>query len=572
MNHELAKCFLESLIERIVSNPETGQKSLPGNLSKHEIDSLNFALQLLGGAPPEALDDKLTEVDNADKEEQDVAEELTIAKPVDVQVTLNLKSLDMESPEDNNILMCLDFGTAMSKAFAVRYEEDYVLENLPLQLGKRALQGSQNIYPVPSSIWIDDDGYFFFGERAVALSLQDDSGKRQRLDSLKRELIQGLVAGDPMKASLPEEVNPSGVAVSRGEAIVIYLSFLTDLACSELTEIHQRSRYVRRRYALPSWDQSRRKWGEEILKEMLSKAQIFADTFHGRWDEGIHVSEIKEAFKKINELENLPTYLIGEGITEPLAAGTSRVRQDERSNGLVLVADIGAGTSDFALFMVKEEPDRELFGAWAIEGCNQTLHQAGDLLDKVLHQAVMKKANIDTGDESYPAVSKNLTMEIRKHKETLFQDDICSVTLNNGERVTIRLEDFLNSPEVARFSELLKNKCDEVLSLVPEDISKRYAGQKITFVLTGGGATLPMVETLADGEAMVGATKLLKIRADLIPDDVYGNKELTYVYPQMAVAIGGAHPNPIDERKAISKFPGLDRQGWVLDRVQMQGL
>jgi len=123
-----------------------------------------------------------------------------------------------------------------------------------------------------------------------------------------------------------------------------------------------------------------------------------------------------------------------------------------------------------------------------------------------------------------------------------------------------------------RFSELLKTKCDEVLSLVPEDIGKKYIGQSITYVLTGGGATLPMVETLAEGIAIVGGTRMNKLKAELIPDDIYGDKELAYVYPQLAVAMGGAHPDPIDERKAISQLNSLDRQKWVLGKVQMQGL
>lgn len=573
MNHDLAKCFLESLIERIVTDPETGQKSLPGNLSKYEVDSLNVALQLLGGTPPPRVIEGNIPADVTATPDEPAPEEVTVpAQPVEPHVELNLDSLDRENPENEDILLCLDFGTAMSKAFAVRYEEDFVLENLPLQLGKRAFLETLNIYPVPSSIWIDDEGYVFFGERAIALSLQDESGTRQRLDSLKKELIQGVVAGDPMKASLPKEINPTDINVSRGEAITVYLAFLTDLACTELAETHHRSRYVLRRYALPSWDKGRRKWGEDILKEMLTKAQIIADTFQGRWDEGIHVSEIKAVLKKINELETLPTYLIGDGITEPLAAGTSRVRQDEKSNGLVLVADIGAGTSDFALFIVIEDPNREVFGAWPIEGCNQTLHQAGDLLDRVLHQAIMSKANVDASDENDAYVSANLRREIRQYKETLFQEETCSVTLSNGERVTINLEEFLNSPQVERFSELLRSKCDEVLSLVPEDIGKKYSGQSITYVLTGGGATLPMVEALTEGAAMVGGTRMNKIKAELLPDDIYGNKELAFVYPQLAVAIGGAHPDPIDERKAISQLNSLDRQQWVLGKVQVQGL
>ena len=66
-----------------------------------------------------------------------------------------------------------------------------------------------------------------------------------------------------------------------------------------------------------------------MLANMLAKAQIIADTFRGKWEDGVHISEVRAALDKLDSLPNLPSYLIGDGITEPLAAGASRLRKDE---------------------------------------------------------------------------------------------------------------------------------------------------------------------------------------------------------------------------------------------------
>ena len=66
-------------------------------------------------------------------------------------------------------MLCLDFGTAKSKAFAWRNDTEKPLD---LPLGKLDQDLDDAIYSVSSSMWIDDDGLMFAGSEAVKRGAQ----------------------------------------------------------------------------------------------------------------------------------------------------------------------------------------------------------------------------------------------------------------------------------------------------------------------------------------------------------------------------------------------------------------
>lgn len=572
MDNQSARLFLESLLERVVHDPNTGKNSIPGTLSAHEISALETALQVLGGEASARvhLTAKPAEENLSEKRAQVEPQAASKVENVVVAV-LDLKSLDLENAADEQIILCLDFGTAMSKAFATVVEDDEAVKSLPLKLGRQGAKGGQ-LYPVPSSLWIASDGLIYFGEQAIALSMQESSGTRQRFDSLKKELIMGLVDVSLDRVPLCPEINPTQVVFSKGDAITLYLGYLTDLACSELEINHNVSRYVYRRFALPPWEEKRREWGESMLSKMLAQAQIIADTFHGRWENGISIEEAKSALEKVGALRRLPNYLIGDGVSEPLAAGTSRFRKEEKARGLAMVIDVGAGTSDFALFVVSEDPVREIFKAWPIKGCNESLQQAGDNLDFALLRAILDKAMIDISNPDYPFIVTGLRMNLRTLKEELFREGYCTYNLSNGDRGTIELETFLKQPAVQTFGVRLNETFQSVLARADKSFIDRFNGGMLTIVLTGGGATLPMVTDLSEGSCSIHGIVFQKALAPLVPEEYVDHPELGFVYSQLAVAIGGTLPNLIEEKNAITEMPGLLEQQWKLGQVQISGV
>ena len=261
-------------------------------------------------------------------------------------------------------MLCLDFGTAKSKAFAWRNDTE---EPLDLPLGKLDQDLDDAIYPVSSSVWIDDDGLMFAGSEAVKRgALYGESVRaRQRIDSIKQEISQIDPDRGFENKRLGSTLNPiSSTPLTYRDAITFYLAYLTDLAATEL-EAKIGTRYVRRRFTVPWWKEAQRKWAESFIAQVLIRAQVVADTFHGKWRKGIHVSEVEGVLRRAASLDDRLMWLLdrgqesGEGsasaprargILEALAAASGRISKDP-ARGLMLVVDVGAGTYGRVTFL-----------------------------------------------------------------------------------------------------------------------------------------------------------------------------------------------------------------------------
>ena len=110
-----------------------------------------------------------------------------------------------------------------------------------------------------------------------------------------------------------------GTPLTEEDLITLYLGYLTDLAASEL-QAQGHSRYTRRRFARPCWPEERNRWAEPLLRRMLARAQILADTFHDLWRAGIPVVRAKAALVKLRELAALPDWPLLFKRREDLAA------------------------------------------------------------------------------------------------------------------------------------------------------------------------------------------------------------------------------------------------------------
>jgi len=594
MDKSTSRLLLENLLDRVVVDPETGQGTLAGVLTPKEIEALKMASTLLtesgindsqSKVKLEPLVDQLNDDGNAvsgldstpkGKAAEDVVTdsevETELKLDLEQKTELNLTSLNFATPQDPETRMCLDFGTAMSKAFASIIENDEIVNYMSLQLGRRASSnGTRSIYPVPSSLWISNEGKIYLGEKAIILSLQEPSKNRERFDSLKKELILGMKESSPFNQQMRESLNPTKVPLSTGSVITLYLGYLTDLACTELEEVYKCSRYVLRNFALPSWAPERREWGETLLKNMLIKAQIVADTFHGKWDDGLSITDVKSVLEKVDKLDAIPDYLVSKGITEPLAVGSSRLRQEEKFRGLAMVVDVGAGTSDLALFVVVENPERNLFNAFPVLGCNQSLHMAGDTLDTALRKMILDKSGISKDDSEYTYINQHLRLQVRTLKENLFRDGYCIVNLENGARIRIEQDEYLCQDSVLRFEQSLFDKLDEILKSIKIGLSQTCGRGGLSVVLTGGGATLPMVKKLTRGNFNAHGIQILKYEVPLVPEAFERDQEIADVYPQLAVAIGGTMPVLIDEKDALDDLE-IPQGQFILNRTAMTGI
>lgn len=548
MDQKTAAVLLASLLERI----ERDQKI--GTVSSLEQRALQLALQALdsgrlAAAPP-------------------------FPAPRTPKVDLVLTALEHDTPTDPEVMLCLDFGTAMSKAFATVSPS----EHLELALGASA--GRQG-YALPSSVFIGDDGRAYFGFEAIDHSQELVDSGRERLDSIKGWLSlrqEGNLDGEA--CVLQPSLNPTSVRLTQGDLIRIYLAYLTDMAGTSLSDHaargHGFKRYVKRRFARPCWPNDiQEKWADALMRSMMAEAQILADTFSGRWSGGIDVAVLKAAVEQVKALDRRPDYLIEAGVPEPVAVAAVAFGDMENFRDAFMVVDVGAGTTDFGLFVSTRRSGEEVARVFQVPASIQGLMQAGDKVDGMLRAFIAHKESIDKADNAGRMNMADLGRKIRSLKETLFKVGELEYALADGTVGHVTLADFLADERVRRFGLLVEEGFRKSLEAVDESWLRWLAmpGVRLRVVLTGGSSQLPMISGLTSGDVEVNGFAIQREAVNPRPhwmEDV--SEELLSVYPQLAVAIGGSEKDMPETVTAPPVFGGGGTQpSYVAGRLQISG-
>ena len=579
---KLETVLLQNLLGRLQADAAADRPQFLGIVSDAEREALRVVLGAVGAPvqarpvppvdtvverpepahPPEPIESPPV----AEPPEEDVAG----PPPLAVELILDAVRPDISPPPE--WVLCLDFGTAKSKAFAATAtddehdEEEPDLEPLPLGDDDGDLDGSK--YEVSSCVWIDDDGRLFVGSEAVkrGMSYGGEPTTRRPLDSLKQEISQV----DPengaaeLDRKLPRDVDPT-LTLTHTDAITIYLAYLTDLAATAVAR-RVGTRYVRRRFSVPCWQSTQRRWAAELLGKSLLRAQVLADTFHGCWREGIPVQQVVSAVRAAAAHDGELTRLAAtesndrrdwiRGIFEALAAASACVWKDRFARDLMLVVDVGAGTTDLSLFWVVQGGD--FHRAFPIVNGNAGIRQAGDTLDRLLVEALLRKAGLGV-DETGERARRGLRRRgVRQMKERLFLVGSLTETLANDAEVTLSREEFVESDGVRRFADGIADKIQRLLEGVHESWVKAATEKGIALVLTGGGCDLPMVTALKDRPWRLGGRAVPFRVARRVPRSVEDRFDAAFIqaYPRLAVAMGGALTKRLDEKRALRDWMG----------------
>jgi hypothetical protein len=257
-----------------------------------------------------------------------------------------------------------------------------------------------------------------------------------------------------------------------------------------------------------------------------------------------------------------------QGLLEPLAAGSGRIWADNRTKNLVLVVDVGAGTTDLSTFFVVQNVGRPGRQAYPIS--SSALFMAGDMLDDILVSELVSRSLGGLTGSMSSDVGADLRLRARRLKQRLFRTKTLDVTLITGETVSIELDEFLAHSKVKLFSSGVESAVSSFLDSL-DDSWSRIPGQPL-LVLAGGGANLPMIKALGQKRWQLGSASVVFDEVQEVPDYIATRFDADFQreYPQLAVAIGGALP-VLDERKAMSKWMGGAAPG-PLERVQVTGM
>jgi hypothetical protein len=482
---------------------------------------------------------------------------------------LKSKALELDKPGDEDAILCLDFGTARSKAFATQGSDEHLLD---LALGQRAGQATAP-HSLLSCVYIADDGKIYFGELAAAKSEHAiSSGARERFESFKAMVTNASPGSDLRAGPCSAALNPTSARLSEGDILTLYLAYLTDMAATELVERHHLSRYVRRRFTTPVFKPEHQQWASDILRRHYCEAILVADQYSGMWREGIDALEAERVLRAAAAHRSRVELLMADPLVEPRAAFASRFRNYEPKQSrrhLISIVDAGAGTVDFATFAVVEEPGKGL-QMFLVDGSVHALRKAGNEVDRMLREYILAQAkNQHEGlDASVLArIKAALSLRQRDMKEALFKTGRAEFALTDDTKGAVELKDFLAEESVQRFSEELRNAFREALAGIDESWLRECAHGRVVVVATGGSSTLPMVQDLARLEFLVRSTKVTCSVGMSIPAWITRDyPELADEYPQLAVALGGSSRNlPEMSERTFDSFRGLSDQGkWFI--------
>ena len=564
-----AVLLLRNLLARLDADAATEKPQFRGVVSDAEREAMRSLLEGVGNSPthspPEAAQESPKHRPSATR------------SPA---VTLNTEALRLDTSPKPHWTLCLDFGTAKSKAFAASDDEDQPkLSPLPVGKADEDLDGS--VHEVSSSVWIDDNGFLVVGSEAIKRGMAyGDLSKttRRRLDSLKQEISQVRPedGAAQLGRKLPTEVDPTST-LTYSDVITFYLAYLTDLATTALAALLE-TRYVRRRFTVPWWTPEQRRWAGDWLAKALMRAQLLADTFHGKWREGIHVDVIKRSLVDVATHDGQLAWMLAaestNGVLEALAAASARLWNDKSAREVMLVVDVGAGTTDLSLFWVVQRKGK-FHRAWPVMPCGTAIRQAGDTLDGLLVSEVLRKAGLGADTTLQKRVSDSLYRgSVRRLKERLFETGQITENLVSDHTVSLTREEFMNSDGIKRFENRIAEEIQKLLDAVHGTWGAAAVSRGITLVLTGGGCRLPMIRGLKDKRWRLGNRVVACRLAPDVPDGVADRFSAEFIreYPKLAVAMGGAVRMRLDERDVMCDWQGGATPPGKLERVQIKGV
>ena len=319
----------------------------------------------------------------------------------------------------------------------------------------------------------------------------------------------------------------------------------------------------------PVFDQNRDTWATTILTECATIGQTLADRFSGQWGDGIPLVDLREVIDK-TDTRNETLVLQGGVLPEPVAAFASRLRgfaPEGHRRRLMMVIDVGAGTTDFAMFARVEREDK--IRLCRIKNSVTTIRIGGDAIDDALMDYLLQQAEVTVDHSRRGAIMADLKRDIRLIKEELFRNGSVARRLVNDMDTNASLDQFEECSAMLALQDAMQRKFHQILSDI--DSSWLILGNLEVF-FTGGGASLNMVTRLARNQPVaVGGSRITPIPVRRTPPWLIDEcEDVADSYGQLAVCIGGAYhgagSTDLDVDRELERFAGdLPDADWKVE-------
>jgi molecular chaperone DnaK (HSP70) len=440
---------------------------------------------------------------------------------------------------DTEWIGCVDFGTAFSKFAMVRAVDREELtksdvQALPVAAGPDYT--AANEWLLPSVLFVTEDA-ILFGEEAQRMAIRSHGSAREAFSSPKQYLSTDDF--DLYDAYLRKEIDPTGKFTPR-KLLRLFIAHLLERAGAHAAA-GELPWPVPLRLARPAWDKKRGKEGEKRLQDLVIAGFGLVDELGGLLSKagGVpHAAALKALEKAEKPAQPSGGMFLTRNGSASVLEATAVAANSTRKRGrrIVVVADIGGGTSDFGSFMT---PIRGTKTIAEVKGSSHILKQAGDYLDMQLLRLILDRAGYVSSHPAAQGVSRRLLAQARSNKESLFVNGVLREEVGE-ELVEISLQEFLEDRKVQEFVQRLRERFYKTLVIAKTCAEKNRSRNGLTppieIMLTGGGHALPMVQELVKDPCLPGL--YTPAAPEFLEDDV--PFPFDGVRRQLAVAVGGA--------------------------------
>lgn len=389
---------------------------------------------------------------------------------------------------------------------------------LPLAIGAAA----RNVEPylVPSVVYVDG-GRILFGPAALDRARAQEGG--EPLLSFKSVLAARDVS-QALALKVPHSVDPTRTFTYR-DVLSLYLAYLDHLVRRALADKGHDAGAITWRYTSPIWrtHEDARAAFAGLFDEAAGVALTLGPTL--TFADGVSIAHARHALDLAVRAPK--PGLLQREVFEASAAAYAYAWLCPAPGRAIMVADMGAGTTDFAGFVL--DGDGNLV---EVEEARQSVALAGDEIDAIVREIALAKARPKTREASRLAY-RRLALEARDAKRKIFQNGRHVLDLPPNLRISIRRSEVEGHKFFKEFSKALRAAFTS--SLAPIQSAARQQGiERVHVILAGGGAHLPL---------LANAARLSGPDVEVITFDPRWGRYDTLAgaaLPQTAIVIGGA--------------------------------
>lgn len=428
--------------------------------------------------------------------------------------------------------LCIDFGTAFSKAAIAPANSWSQFDPGGVRpLAINAWDGGGSPFLLDSAVFVDDDGVLF-GRAALERGDELRGQKRAALRSFKT-----LLSADDLDRALntnaPRSVDPYRVFPMR-DLLVLYLAYLLAAVEAGIADASLEGAAFDRRYAAPAWHDS------DGARRHLRIVRLFGEAEALRRATGDAIlSPAGLSFDIINRalpraLEAPSPFEIGLIFEATAAAAYTSIGLENSASHLIVV-DMGAGTTDITAMVRTRSGIQELADA------RITLQQAGDHIDRVVANVVIAKTPSARSPEQQGDLWRTLMPHMRDIKESLFIDGRAMIRAADDRAISLTMRDIERTGDFRDFNDALGREYERSFAVLAAHAARAKA-KVIDAVAVGGGASAPFIQDLLHW-APPRAGNVDIVPRPATPEWAHAPEfrgNLTPVFPQLAIAIGGA--------------------------------